>query len=359
MAREVYDRRLRRPNNSQLRDIYLRHGINLTRYSNHQARVMLEILDTSNKQIRDIIKHAKSIETKEQYRRVSAEIHRVSKELNQQLKGQLELDFKDLADEEANFVKHVARSIGVTANFELPAPAKIWSTASFGSYSDAGHETFKSYLDGFSDSLYKTWDTNVRAGYLAGLTAQQINKRVLGNINELEPGQIQTLRRSLELNTRTMIAHLAETARTETYKQNSSLFSGYRYIATLDSRTCLACGELDGKVFEGSEPPIEPVLPQHHNCRCLWLPEIKGMEGFDDDDERASMDGPVSASMTYEKWLKTQSEVDQINILGPTRFIEFVKTGNIGQFVADGRILTLEEMQIEEITRLEALQLLY
>jgi len=80
MAREVYDRISRRTSN--LKDIYLRHGINLTRYSNHQARKLLDILDTANVQIRRIVNTAKSIDTKEQYRRVSSEIHRVSDELN-------------------------------------------------------------------------------------------------------------------------------------------------------------------------------------------------------------------------------------------------------------------------------------
>jgi recombinational DNA repair protein (RecF pathway) len=64
-----------------LRDIYLRHGINLTRYSTHEARKLIDILDTANVQIRGIIKKAKGIETKKKYRRVAKEIRRVSDEL--------------------------------------------------------------------------------------------------------------------------------------------------------------------------------------------------------------------------------------------------------------------------------------
>jgi len=351
MAREVYDRRSGRDN---LRDIYLRHGINLTRYSTNQARELIKILDTSNKQVRGIIRRAKSIETKNQYRSVAAEIRSITKELNQQLSGQLELDFKALAEQEAMFVKNAAHNVGVTANFNLPAPEKIWAAASFGSYTNEGRETFKTYLNGLTDNFYKTWDTNVRAGYITGLTAQQINRNVLGNLNDLDPGQMQTLRRSLEMNTRTMVAHLAETARMETYKKNSSIFSGFRYIATLDSRTCLVCGELDGQIFEGSEPPAEPALPQHYNCRCLWLPEIKGMEGFDDDDMRASADGPVSANLTYEEWLKTQPPEVQRDILGPTRFEMYKNGAPVDAFVADGRTLTIKdliEIQVMESQR--------
>jgi hypothetical protein len=249
---------------AKLGDVYIRHGINLTRYSNHEAQRLVRILDTANTQIKGIITKAKAIETKEKYRRVAAEIRRVTKECSQQLNGQIELDFKELAEEETRFVENALRTVGVTADFELPALAKVWSAASFGSYSENGHETFESYLDGLGDNLYKTWDTNVRAGYLAGLTAKQINRAVLGSVKDVDPGQMQKLRQSLERNTKTMVASLAETARNETYKANSRLFSGYRYLGVLDSRQCLVCGSRDGKRYETLEEA--PTLPSHMNC---------------------------------------------------------------------------------------------
>jgi SPP1 gp7 family putative phage head morphogenesis protein len=317
---------------------------------------MLEILDNSNIQIRDVIKRAKSVETKAQYRMIAAEIHRITNELRRQLNGQLELDFRELAKAETRFVENAAHKVGVTTDFVLPAPAKIWAAASFGSYTAAVsqmypnrkqvNETFESYLNGLSDNLFKVWDTNVRGGYLAGLTAQHINRAVLGSVQNNDPGQMQALRKSLETNTRTMIAHLTETARDSVYKANSGLFSRYRYVGTLDSRTCLVCGELDGKVFETLEDA--PQLPAHHNCRCLYLPEIKGMEGFDDDDTRASVDGPVKAGMTYEEWLKTQPDDVVSDILGPTRFALYKSGMPVTSFVASGETLTLKQLAEKE-----------
>jgi hypothetical protein len=269
MAKAVYDRKSQRDikKSSELRDIYIRHGINLTRYSTYEARKLQGILDTANTQIKDVITRAKAIETKEKYHRVAAEIKRMTNELTEKLDRQLEFDFKELAEEEARFVEKAMRSVNVTADFDIPAPAKIWAAASFETYSGyRTKETYESYINTFGDNVFKTWDSNVRAGYLAGLTAQQINRAVLGSVKDMEPGQMKKLRKSLEMNTRTMVAHLAETARDSVYKANSRLFSGYRYIGTLDSRTCLECGVLDGKVFEGSEVPKKPELPQHPNC---------------------------------------------------------------------------------------------
>jgi hypothetical protein len=82
---------------SALRDIYIRHGINLTRYSTYEARKLQGILDTANTQIKSIITKAKAIETKEKYRRVASEIRRISGDLGTQLNGQLTLDFEELA----------------------------------------------------------------------------------------------------------------------------------------------------------------------------------------------------------------------------------------------------------------------
>jgi len=450
-----------------LNDVYLRHAINITRYSNHEAQKLIEILDTANAQVQKIITKAKAIETKEKYRRVASEIKRITKECAEQLDGQVELDFKELAETETAFTAKALRGAGVKADFELPAPAKIWSAASFGNYAD-GHETFSSYLNGLSDNLYKTWDTQVRAGYLTGMTAKEINRAVLGSANGLDPGQMQTLRRSLETNTRTMVASMAETARDAVYKANASLFSGYRYVGTLDSRTCLqegqlvetpdgdkkietlnvgdyviggsgkkkkilakynkqsnhiiiiklengkeikctedhliltdkgwaevgeltgeekiaenariksiervqeectvyditveddhsfkvfgcvvhncvVCGEIDGKIFKEIEEA--PKLPQHHNCRCLLVPIVKGMEELDDDDTRASEDGPVSANMSYQDWLKTQPDEVVRDILGATRFEMYKNGAEISQFVDYGRKLTLEQLREKE-----------
>jgi len=346
MAKEVYDRVSKRRKTSELRDVYLRHGINLTRYSTHEARKLQDILDTANVQIRGIISKAKAVETKEKYRRIAADIRRVSNELTEKLDRQIEFDFKELAGEESRFVENAMRSVGVKADFELPAPQKIWAAASFDTYDGyRKKETYETYLNTLGDNVFKTWDANVRAGYLAGLTAQQINRAVLGSVKDMEPGQMKDLRNSLEMNTKTMVAHLAEKARDETYRKNSSLFSGFRYVGTLDSRCCLECSVLDGKFFEGSEVPTEPEMPQHPRCRCLWLPVIKGMEDeFDEDDERASVDGPVPASWTYQDWLKTQDDKTILDILGPTRYGLYKEGMPITSFVADGSVLSLKKM---------------
>jgi hypothetical protein len=193
------------------------------------------------------------------------------------------------------------------------------------------------------DNLFKTWDAQVRSAYLLGIPAREINRSVLGSIKDLEPGQMQALRRSLEVNTKTMIAEMATEARNETYAKNSSLFSGYRYCGVLDDRQCLICGSVDQVVYKTLEEV--PHLPQHRQCRCVAIPEVKGLEGFDEDDERASMDGPVYAGTSYSDWLSKQDAETQLDILGPSRYKMYQSGVKIDSFVEDGRILTLKELE--------------
>jgi hypothetical protein len=72
------------------------------------------------------------------------------------------------------------------------------------------------------------------------------------------------------------------------------------------------------------------------------------MEGFDDDDERASVDGPVSANTTYGDWLKTQPDDVVRDILGPARFALYKSGMPITSFVTDGRTMNLDELAEKE-----------
>ena len=108
-----------------------------------------------------------------------------------------------------------------------------------------------------------------------------------------------------------------ETGRNAVYNENSRLFSGYRLLATLDTHTCLVCGVLDGKECDTPEITHKCL---NEECRCMILPIVKGLEGFDDDDQRAAADGPVPAKWTYETWFKKQKRIIKRRILGPKYF---------------------------------------
>jgi hypothetical protein len=72
------------------------------------------------------------------------------------------------------------------------------------------------------------------------------------------------------------------------------------------------------------------------------------MEEWDADDERASVDGPVSAKTTWRDWLSKQPDNVVRDILGPTRFQLYKQGMAVTSFVADGKTLTLNQLMEKE-----------
>ena len=83
----------------------------------------------------------------------------------------------------------------------------------------------------------------------------------------------------------------------------------YKYLATLDCRTCAVCGALDGKVFKVSEAQTSINFPpMHPNDRCTTVPKIPGVEssgGRIAHDPESGKNYTVPASMNYEEWRKS------------------------------------------------------
>lgn len=81
----------------------------------------------------------------------------------------------------------------------------------------------------------------------------------------------------------------------------------YEILATLDSKTCEICGELDGNVYEvGKEITGVNMPPFHPLCRCTDVPHYadtptKGMVRVARDPETGKT-YMVPADMTYKQW---------------------------------------------------------
>jgi len=80
----------------------------------------------------------------------------------------------------------------------------------------------------------------------------------------------------------------------------------YRYLATLDTKTCEDCSELDGKVFLVKDAEVGVnYSPMHPHCRCVMIPYFDDFE----TGTRAARDKDgntiqVPNTMTFEEWRK-------------------------------------------------------
>ena len=82
----------------------------------------------------------------------------------------------------------------------------------------------------------------MKKGMIDNLAVNKIAKNV-GDSIDLPAAQLKTL-------SRTAITETSSNVSNATYKLNEDVIDGYQYVATLDSRTSMICGRLDGKVLD-------------------------------------------------------------------------------------------------------------
>ena len=229
----------------------------------------------------------------------------------------------------------------------------------------------------------------VRKGLAAGETTGDIVRRVRGRdtglrqvvevggvrrvLTKFVGGVMDVPTRQAEALVRSSVQAVSNDVLTETYKANKTLLNGQQLLATLDLRTCPLCMGLDGGAWEVESPytvlkssvvqaPYPGDLPLHINCRCVWIPVVKSWEQLIKEaggkvprkltevpeSTRASMDGQVSGTMTYDEWLRGQPQEAQIEALGQGKW-QLWKDGKITdlrQLVdQSGNVLSLKDLK--------------
>lgn len=327
----------------------IKYQIALEKYKNGIANEVIRLLDNANIEIAGYIKKTQSVATKARYKQIAKKLNEISKQLKERIEQNIDVDAViayELKKENKLFetIKKVLhKGDAGKISFVYPNVEQIKTSALFRPATDG--LTYQSYLDGVEAGLFNTWDSAVRTGYLTGIPTKQIVSNVMGGISQIDKlkkaGQIEPLRNAVYGNTRTLLQSFAEEARERVYKDNEQYFGDgeykYEYLATLDARTCLVCGNYDGKKFKSLEDA--PHVPQHRNCRCLIIPYF-----YIEGDTRASKDGQVKASTDFATWLDEQDEKTQREVLGATRFRMYQDGVKIEQFVDNGETLTLDEL---------------
>lgn len=203
----------------------------------------------------------------------------------------------------------------------------------------------------------KRWSRRMERNFGETLT---VMKRELGTSIALGEGMPKAARRlrgtvdklSMQRATRiarTEIQRVSNEAAIRTYRRNQDVIKGLQWTSVLDDRTCFICMGLDGETFETGNPSERP--PAHPACRCILSPVTRSFEelGLPVDEfpptTRASMNGQVPATLTYEDWFAQQGQAFQRKVLGPSRF-ELFKQGDLtlNKMATNQRILPLDEL---------------
>jgi len=157
---------------------------------------------------------------------------------------------------------------------------------------------------------------------------------------------------------RTEIQHISNQVSRGIYRENQDVLKGVKFLGTLDSRTCIQCGNLDGQVYEykGREDHNGPLPPLHPHCRCCYSPITYSWKELGskipehiDKNSKMPFTGEAGDKMTYSKWLTNLNKTDPDavkDILGATRY-KLWESGKIkfSQMATSKKTLTLKELE--------------
>ena len=196
------------------------------------------------------------------------------------------------------------------------------------------------FRQAFADSM--------RQGMLRGETITEMRDRILPKVDlrRIAPESrplIWTARRNAEALVRTSVMAVANDAHMAAYAANSDIIASLQWVATLDPRVCISCGQQDLQTWEMGQNHIIP--PLHWGCRCGITVITKSWEQLAREahgnstlakeldkipiGDRASMNGPVSGDTSFESWFGSQDRTWQEEYLGPGR-MRLYESGKLG-----------------------------
>lgn len=219
-----------------------------------------------------------------------------------------------------------ANTVNTAVGFDLLSamPAETTLAAAAGNVLIQGAPSADWWRKQSADAQFR-FANAVRQGLAQSESVQQITQRVRR--------EMDLSRRNAMTLVRTSVQTVAIEARDMTLRANSDVLRGKTSVATLDGRTTFTCAAYDGASYSVTAPyaPIPPTtlpylaIPRHWGCRSVWVPLVKSWRelGLDADDlppsTRASMDGQVPETTTFEQFLAGKSEAWQNEYLGPGR----------------------------------------
>ena len=338
---------------NKVENAVIKYQLDLEKYKNGQATEVVALLDKANKEISQYIKLTGGVYTKARYKEIARKLKEISSALKEKVESGIDIDGiieYELKKQEKVLglaSAYIQKKGDAKIDFLFPSKDQIKTACLFKPIDTKYGMTYQSFLNGIETGLYNTWDSAVRTGYLTGLTTNQIVHNVMGSVSKvsqlINAGSMHTLRNSVYANTRTALQSFANETRNRVYEENEKYFGDeddykYEYLATIDNRACIICGSCDCKLYKSLKDA--PQLPQHKNCRCIIIPYFD-IEG----DVKASKNGYISTKVTFEDWLGEQDEKTQIDVLGKTRYNLFKNGISINQFVDNGQVLTLAQLQ--------------
>lgn len=316
----------------RLRDEVLLHRIALGRYSTAVVRKVLALLNRVDADLVARIARADNEgHDREQLERLLSELRAIQAGGWTVVRARMGEDIEGLAGVEAEWNGRLLRlteGVGIAGGVGVPSTEQVVAAANARPFQG---RFLRDWLTDAEAGAARRVREAVRQGFVEGQGASEIARRIRGTrALQYRDGLLEISRRGAETMVRTALTHTAAVAAQLTHEANADLLSGVEWVSTLDARTSVICGSLDGRVFPLASGPRPPA---HPNCRSTMIPVLRGLE--------------PAGRESYAAWFARQDAETQDGILGRTKARLFREGGLVLERFTDrfGAALTLEQLR--------------
>lgn len=348
-----------------LTDIATRHQVFLERLKTHHADDFALVFDKLNIATRAALAELTgpkvSDASKTALNSILSDLRRTNLEFLDAAQEDLFSNLEKLAGYEAGFEARSFQSVAASVRLKTPEAADAFSDALARPLSVNG-QLLDPFVSKWAEGEVGRVNDTVRKAWGDGWSVDRLTSAINGTkrLNYTDgilgiPGTSAAVaRRNARSVARTAVQHVASSARMATWEANADVVNGYRFVATLDSKTTQVCRSLDGNVYELGEGPIPPV---HIGCRSTTVAIVDpSLDFLDEGATRSSDDGYVPADLTYYDWLKTQSAEFQDEAVGKTRGQLFRNGGlSVDEFASLNLGRNFQPLTLAEMQKLEPL----
>lgn len=235
------------------------------------------------------------------------------------IQGELELTMSGVAQAQA---AHISDLLTISVSASLPTEtffARLVSNVLIHGAPSAA------WWERQSESLAFKFANVVRQGATAGMTGEEIVRRITGSPRLGIPGIMEVSRSQARGLVHTSIQTVANASRMETFRKNKDVVKGVRQLSTFDSHTTLTCisyddqtWDLDGKTTGKTVLPFvndggsADGVPRHWGCRSVLVPETKTFRELGVDmDELPRAPRPGGKSMDDFLAGRTTEQLDE------------------------------------------------
>lgn len=367
----------------ELRDLVLRHQVNILRYGTGLGQRMVRLLEKSEGELREVLRKqlarlaGRDPTSSYTVRRLKALIEQISEIRRAAYSGLEELatgELRDFVRDEAAFAASALEQASpVVLAVAAPAPELLAALVTTTPFEGA---VMSEWSERLHRSELERIQSQIGMGMLNGETIDEIMARVLGTGSlRGTDGVLQISRNGAMSIARTAVNAYSNAARDAVFEENADIIQEEMYHATLDSRTTPICRALDGTRYPRGEGPHPP---QHWQCRSIRVAIFNGeaignrpMKEITEQQIRREyealegrkpafrtfarqrvrdMTSVGDANLRYEDWLRRQPDWFIRDVLGRDKARLFSEGGlTLDRFVDfKGHVYTLEELRQRE-----------